>query len=426
MAPALSVALVGGRDTTRTVLQFLLDSPWEVSAVVAPTPANASERVGYVDMGDLCKRNGIELVRTSDINEASTRARLAGTDPDVGLCCGWTQIVSEAVLDVPELGFYGVHASQLPKGRGGAPVNWQIIRGRDAVGVSLFEFVPEVDHGEVLGQMTVPVEDRDDVATVYEKVTTATLDLLERGLRDLATGDADATPQSFDDATYNPQRKPSDGLVDWTRSPTEQWNWIRAQTAPYPGAFTFYDGQRFTLWSASVPETEHRGGSPGEVLEVVDDAGVDVRTGDGTVRLERVQLEDRPAAWADEFAERTELTVGDVLGEPAAFPDWLYTGIRGPDGGLQYETNVPAGETVTTHAVCCSHACPRSVEIIATLDGQAIFEAALEVDGWMSRAIEAPIPSPGSHSLAIEFYEGGDRIDTRRLVLYGAAPSDSA
>lgn len=417
MTANLRLVVVGNREFSRQVVTSLVEGGWNVVCVVGPDTGGGLEDT---PLRETCRRHDIEHVPADDINDPDVRRAVAATDPELGLCCGWTDIIGERVLDIPDRGFAGVHASDLPAGRGGAPVNWSVIQGRDHVGVSLFRFVPEVDHGNVLGQATVPVQPRDDVSTVYERVTVATCDLLAETLPAVARGTVSERSQSFADATYRPQRTPDDGLVDWERDPEAQWNWVRALTDPYPGAFTFLDGERLTVWSAAVGDGD-AGGEPGEVVEVIDGGGVLVRSGDGTVLLERVQFGDGPRWWADELAERGRLSVGDVLGTPDDFPPFLYTGLRDDEGGLAFErvSNVGACERTDLRAVCCSHAEERTVTVEASLDGTTFRTAELSVDGWNHVALTTP-PLDGSHTLSVTFESGGERVDRRYVKLYGA------
>lgn len=409
--------VIGSRKLSENVLTYLADNGHSVVGAIGR--ANGASRVGYQSLTDVCDEREIPVIETSDINGEEAISFLSEENPDICLCCGWTQIISEEVLRVPSWGTVGVHASKLPKGRGGAPVNWQIIHGNDSVWISAFEFITEVDHGDILGQTSVPIESRDDIRTVYEKISYASMKLLESVITDISSKTVEPMSQSFDDATYRPQRKPKDGLIDWTRQPEPQWNWIRAQTHPYPGAFTFYEGSILRIWKSAFIEPSVESGFHGEVLDIRDGTGIDVRSGDGIIRLQRVQKENHPEVWADEFADHAGLSAGDVLGQSSDYPDWLYTGIRGPDGGVIYETNVRIGSVSTTTVICSSYDRCRRVRVEATLDDETIYNEDLAVNGRISRKIEAKISTPGSHLLTVKFFEENEQIDTRYLKIYG-------
>lgn len=421
MTDGLHLVFVGDRHYSPYILDRLLEMGYTIPLVIG---SDAVDRPNGRSLEAICDAHRIELLSPADVEDADVLSKLRDAAPTLGLCVGWTRILQGDLLDVPEFGFLGIHASSLPRGRGGAPVNWAIIHGADSVGVSLFELVGEVDHGNVLAQTSVPIEERDTVETVYDRVITASIGLLERCLTDLEGALETAEEQRFVDATYRPQRKPMDGLIDWNRPADGQHDWVRALTKPYPGAFTFLGGEKLKVWSLD-DRGESTDGVDGEILDVADGRGLDVASGGGVVRLQRVQGESLPATWADVYARRRDLSRGDVLGEPTDFPDWLYTGIRDADGGTRYRTNVAPGEGATYTAVSCSHKRPREVHIDATLSGEELVDTTLTVDGWTTQSIEVRPERAGAHTLTVSFTPRGTvERDIRTLKLYVASGSD--
>jgi methionyl-tRNA formyltransferase len=394
----------------------LIENGRDIAGVVGAP--ESSDQAGYASLKPVCDESQIPIVETENMNEPSTVSFIKDCNPDVGICCGWTDIIADDVLDIPRYGVLGIHSSSLPAGRGGAPVNWQIIHDMDHVGVSLFQFSNEVDHGDIYAQTTVSVEERDDVKSVYNKVTFATFDLLNKTIDDIEQGNITTQPQSFDDATYFPQRKPKDGIVDWGRDPLEQWNWIRAQTTPYPGAFTFLDGKKLTILSSEVASEVDPRANPAEIKAIVKDSGIEIGTGEGTVRITRVQFDGEPPMWADDFAFRHNLSVGDSLGTPEAFPEWLYTGVRDEDGGFDYATNVTPGSDVTYQAVACSHHNRRKVNIEGYLNGIKIGADTLNVSGWVEYPFHLKITEPGANLFKLVFSEKERTIDSRFIKIY--------
>jgi methionyl-tRNA formyltransferase len=352
---------------------------------------------------------------TNQLSESETLEQLERVDPDVCLCAGWTEIIPQDVLSVPNDTFLGIHASTLPKNRGGAPVNWAIIRGESEVGLSIFEFVAEVDDGDVFAQTTVPVEPRDDVQTVYQRVTMAARELAIETLAEIATGEAKPMSQDRSKATYLPQRKPEDGIVDWARPASAIINWVRALTDPYPGAFTFYNGQRVTIWSAERATVQSEA-VPGTITAVEDGAGVVVAADDGAVRLEQIQFADEPRGWADDIAASAGLGPRDTIGQPSDYPDWTYTGIRDDNGGFEYETNVQTGDTAELQAVAWSHTTEVPLQITAKLNGTTILDRMVSLDGSVTVPIVAD-PENSVNTLQVSF-ETPDRTDTRYLKIY--------
>lgn len=413
----MRVVLVGNRLLAKHVLRHLLEKDVGVVGAVAASGEAARCQAGHASFEDLSESYGFELIETTDVNRDEVADRLARLEPDLCICPGWHQIIEEDVLSIPTDGFLGYHASLLPEGRGGAPVNWAIIHGEDDCGISLFYYTPGVDAGDVVAQTSVPIQPRDDVDTVLDRLAHAAVDLIEEVRTPFERGTVAATPQSLSDATYRPRRQPQDGLIDWTMTPRELVDWIRALTRPYPGAYTFFDGHKIRVWRASVTGVD-QGGCPGTVLGVDSGAGVTVATGDGGVRVERLQFGGEPPVWADEALGRYALDVGARLGRHHAPDDWLYTGIRDGAGGTYYRTNLQRGEEQVLTALVIGGG-PASVEVRAILDDELIHAEWVSVDGGTGESeIVYGTTDPGTRTLSVSFHRDGQRVDVRRLKLF--------
>jgi methionyl-tRNA formyltransferase len=199
----------------------------------------------------------------------------------------------------------------LPKYRGGAPVNWAIINGERETGMSMFYFDNGVDSGDVIGQARVSIDDRDTIATLYEKINQATLGLIREMVPRLKDGTAPRLKQDESQATYFPQRSPDDGLIDWGRPARAIYDWVRAQTTPYPGAFTYLDNQKVVIWAAELLDrpNNHVPGMNGYVMRIHRGQGVEVLTGDGSLLITEVETADRRAR-ADEVLLRPGSRLG--------------------------------------------------------------------------------------------------------------------
>jgi methionyl-tRNA formyltransferase len=173
----MRTVIVGNRKLARHLLRQTLADGWNIVGALVPAGKLAAKQANFVPVSELVAGTACELHETTDINSTETVEWLEAVDPDLCLCggcpdlclCGgWSQIIDKRVLDIPDRGFLGFHSSRLPEGRGGAPVNWSLIDGADEVWISLFYYEPGVDAGDVLAQGSVPVERRDDIATVFD------------------------------------------------------------------------------------------------------------------------------------------------------------------------------------------------------------------------------------------------------------------
>jgi methionyl-tRNA formyltransferase len=409
--------IVGNRKLARQLLLHAVKNDWNIVGAVIPNKRLAAEQANFKPVEDIIEGTECQLHRTEDINAGETVTWLRERAPDLCLCGGWSQIIDERVLNVPDQGFLGLHSSRLPEGRGGAPVNWGIINGNSGIWISVFYYVSGVDAGDVLAQGSVPVEERDDVRTVFDRLAVKACELVGSVHDNLVAERPDPEPQALTDATYRPRRQPQDGLIDWERSPHAQYDWIRAQTEPYPGAYTFHNRRRLTVWQAHPIEEDHNKVVPGTVIRINTGDGVDVCTGDGAIRLTRVQREEHPPRWADEYAVATGVKVGDRLGRHTAPDNWLYTGIQGPTNQDTFETNLKYGDTGAVDIVALSGS-THDVTVRVTLEETTLFEQSTTVSSeYRKRVVYAP-DTVGTHALTITFESDSRLIDERHLKVF--------
>lgn len=196
-----------------------------------------------------------------DIPVFCTDGKLAGyydqiknLSPDLILVIGWYYMIPEKIMQIAPKGSIGIHASLLPKYRGNAPLVWAIINGETKTGVSLFYFEKGVDEGDIISQEEFDIDPKDTIKEVLEKTKTASKNILLQSLPQIANGTSGRTPQDNSKATLFPKRTPKDGLIDWNRDSEAIRNFIRAQTRPYPGAYTIINGKKVIIWDADVNE----------------------------------------------------------------------------------------------------------------------------------------------------------------------------
>lgn len=184
--------------------------------------------------------------------------------PDLCIVMGWYYIIAEELLDEVKGGFIGIHNSLLPKHRGFAPVVWSIIAGDNETGFSVFSFDKGMDTGDIWYQGKVNISKSDYVADVLEKLDEGIYDFFKNNYLNILSGKMRPSKQIEENVSYGARRTPENGKIDWSRSAEEIYDFIRAQSKPYPGAYTTYRGEKVVIWRSEIfPHIIQ--GTPGQI-----------------------------------------------------------------------------------------------------------------------------------------------------------------
>lgn len=247
--------------------------------------------VTFRSFEDLGKEYNIPVVYVErNMSGAKWRELFERWRPTFGLAIGWYYMIPASIRSLFPQGIAGVHASMLPKYRGGAPLVWAMIEGVDRTGVSLFYLESGVDTGDVIAQAEFEVLKSDTISDVLRKATEASVGLVTEYVPRIAEKTAPRVPQDSSAATVYPQRNPADGLIAWHRLGAEQvYNWVRAQTKPYPGAYTLLKGERLTIWDVALSDSNAVAGRPGAVVRTPRDSPAVICADQKLVELREVE-----------------------------------------------------------------------------------------------------------------------------------------
>ena len=239
-----------------------------------------------------CSNNNIPLLEIKDgMKDKELFGRVAALEPQIFIVVGWYHMVPKKWRELSPA--YGMHASLLPRYSGGAPLVWSIINDEKQAGISLFALSDGVDDGAILGQYNTPILYEDDISTLYKRIEDLGLKLLLENLPKLINGNADFTDQNENLRTLYPQRSPEDGLINWNKSSREIYNFIRAQTEPYPGAFSFVNDEKIILWNCleSVDPKINNDLLNGSLYK--REGKVLVKTADGLVSMSLIECDSK-------------------------------------------------------------------------------------------------------------------------------------
>ncbi len=316
----IRIAFVGAVEEGRECLQEIINYGGNVVGIFTFTEEIALKTSGAVDFEEISIEHNIPLFRVKSTNNPAAVAQMRELKPDIIFVIGWTRLVSAEILEIPRFGCIGMHASLLPRFRGRAPVNWVIIHNEKETGNTAMQLNEGVDTGKMVAQKGFPISMADTCQTVYHKVARAGREMIVEILDAVNAGNLPSIQQNDAEATEMPKRRPEDGIVDWQKGALDLFNFVRALTHPYPGAFSYLRGRKLFIWEARIAHYPHLKSHisnwenivPGTVLGVSD--GIVVMTGNmELLTLHRLSFdEEEELAWRD-FVKTYKIQVGDVL-----------------------------------------------------------------------------------------------------------------
>lgn len=277
-------------------LKTVISAGYEIYAIITLKDELLAKRSGITYYSKISAEYNIKIFYVDNINSTKSLEILKSLNLDILLVIGWSQILSNTVLRSVKLGCYGAHASLLPENRGCAPINWSLINGDTMTGNTLMKLSDGVDTGDIVGQKKIPITMFDNVSTLYERVADTNCDMILELLNKFSNNqNIKAKKQIVDGLPILPRRRPNDGLINWRLSAKRIYNFIRALTHPYPGAFTYENARKLYVWRSSLLPFNQNFDDPGVVIgpmysDSIDCSGILVACFGGAILV--LEIED--------------------------------------------------------------------------------------------------------------------------------------
>nr|WP_245742287.1 methionyl-tRNA formyltransferase [Fontibacillus panacisegetis] len=313
----VNIVFMGTPDFAVPSLESLIKEGYNVVGVVTQPdrPQGRKKILTPTPVKEAALKYGLPVLQPQRMRSPEAVEELAALSPDLIVTAAYGQILPAAVLEMPQYGCLNVHGSLLPKYRGGAPIQRSIINGEKETGITLMYMAEGLDTGDMIAKSVVPIEDKDTSGTIFEKLSIAGAKLLIEQLPRVLDGTADRIPQNDEESTYARNLSREDERIDWSASSREVFNRVRG-LVPFSGGFTLWNEEVFKIWEIAKPTQAGVGSSsgevPGTVLHLSGD-GIEVKTGDGSVLLTRVQPAGKKTMETSEFIRGGLMKKGTVL-----------------------------------------------------------------------------------------------------------------
>ncbi|AQR62978.1 methionyl-tRNA formyltransferase [Brevundimonas sp. LM2] len=308
----MRLAFMGTPDFAVPSLAELIASGHEVVAVYSqpPKPKGRGQKLTPSPVHAFAETMGLPVFTPASMKARDAIETFASLDLDAACVVAYGQILKPEVLAAPRLGCFNLHGSLLPRWRGAAPVQRAIMAGDRQTGVQIMRMSEGLDEGAILLSEVLPIQPDDTAATLSDRMATTGATLWTRALAAIERGGVTETEQ-VGEVTYAKKITPAEARIDWTRPAAELDCHIRG-LAPFPGAWFEAPGPDGPVRiKALMSRPSLKGaGAPGEVL----DDELLIGTGNGAVRLLRVQREGKAAQGPGDFLRGFPLPVGTILG----------------------------------------------------------------------------------------------------------------
>jgi methionyl-tRNA formyltransferase len=306
----MRVAFAGTPSFAARALAALVEAGHEITLVLTQPDRAAGRglRMRPSAVSEWAEGRGFAISKPGSLKEPGALEDIRGAAPQVMVVAAYGLILPAGVLEIPPLGCLNIHASLLPRWRGAAPIQRALLAGDGETGISIMRMDAGLDTGPVLLTRRLPIGERDTAGSLTEALSSLGAEAIVEALRRLPA--LVAQPQDGAHASYAAKLQKSEARIDWARSSAAIDRQVRAFN-PVPGAETWFRGENLKVWEAELA-TGHA--APGTVLEA-DGGRLVVASGDGAVRLMKLQRPGGRRLAAADFLHGAALQRGSVLGD---------------------------------------------------------------------------------------------------------------
>lgn len=288
----MRIIFMGTPEFAVPSLDILIQSGYEVVAVVTATDkyggrGNKILLESAVKKYALAKK--IPILQPKNLKNQEFIDKLKSFKADIQIVVAF-RMLPEVVWNMPNLGTYNVHGSLLPKFRGAAPINWAIIQGEEETGLTTFKLKHEIDTGNILRQIRLPIHTHDTAGTLHNKMMHLSASVLLESIQDIESNNLNLKPQDAMLVSKAPKIHHNDCKIDFNQPATDVYNFIRGMS-PYPTAWLTIKDKKLKVFKCSFSQ-QITNSKPGELI-TDGKSNLSVATTDGKIDLLEIQLEGK-------------------------------------------------------------------------------------------------------------------------------------
>lgn len=304
------VVFMGTPEFSVPVLEMLIENTNVVMVVTQPDSyVGRKHELKFSPVKEVALKYNIPVFQPQKIR--NDYESVLACNPDIIITCAYGQIIPNILLDTPKYHAINVHASLLPKLRGGSPLHRAIINGHDKTGITIMYMAPGMDDGDIITQSEIVINDTDNVSIIHDKLSVLGRNLLLETLPSIFNGTNKRIKQNESEVTFAYNIKREEEKLDFNKTVKEVYNQIRGMY-PFPVSYAVLNGQIIKVCESKIGTSTHK--KPGEIINIYKD-GIGVSCSDGEIIITKLKPSGKKEMLASDYlnGKKKEDLLGKVF-----------------------------------------------------------------------------------------------------------------
>jgi len=281
---SIKVVFMGTPEFSVPVLEGLIENYNVIGVVTQPDKkVGRKQEIKFSPVKEVALKHNIKVLQPEKIKVDYNS--VLELEPDIIITCAYGQIIPEEILNYPKYGCINVHASLLPKLRGGAPIHKSIIYGYEKTGITIMYMDKKMDSGDIISQEEIKIEDNFNTGILHDKLSIMGGNLLLKTLPDIISGNINPIKQGEKEVTYAWNVSKEEEIINFNKTTREVFNQIRGLN-PFPGAYSILEDKVIKIYEAKIGNNKPT--NPGEIIKVYSD-GIGISTKDGEIIITQIK-----------------------------------------------------------------------------------------------------------------------------------------
>ena len=299
MLKDLKVVFMGTPDFCVPILESLIENCNVIGVVTQPDKeVGRKKEIKFSPIKEVALKNNLKIFQPIKIK--TNYQDILDLNPDIIITCAYGQIIPKAILDYPKYGCINVHASLLPKLRGGAPIHHAIIDGYNETGITIMYMDEGMDSGDIIEQSITKIEDSDTVETLHDRLSLMGRDLLIKTLPSIIDGTNKRIKQDEKDVTFGYNIKREEELIDFNKTSREVFNHIRGLN-PFPGGYFILNKKTVKVYKVNeINDNKYQDKENGEIVKI-DKESFYIKVIDGLIQVLEIKFEGKKKMKVQDF-----------------------------------------------------------------------------------------------------------------------------